>query len=164
MNFRVEPKENKRYLLVDSISNRGSITYKNWFSVSKAKIEINPSKEFYTSKKSIWKSDFYIMQDEKAVLEFNFSWNGSVHINAYFDEQTKKYVLKKKGFWSSDCLLMDDNNHQICTIIPEYKWKNFKTSYQINSFSPLASIENDVLLLSIIHCITLINIMAVAVT
>jgi hypothetical protein len=98
MSFKIEPVNNKKYDLVESNVFKGSIVYQNWYSISKAKILLKSSEEFYTSKKSNWKSDFYIMHGDKAVLEFNFSWNGSVHISSYFDEQTKKYILKEKGF------------------------------------------------------------------
>lgn len=162
MDFKVEPINNKRYNLIKSNTSIGSIIYPNWFSISKAKIILKSSEEFYTSKKSNWKSDFYIMQDEKAVLEFSFKWNGSVHINSYFEEQTKKYILKRKGFWNSDYHLTDEQNKEILSIKPEFKWKNFKTSYQINGLHEINGIENNVMCLSIIHCIKLINIMAAA--
>lgn len=164
MNFKVEPLNNKKYHLVASNVFKGSIVYPNRYSISKAKILLKSSEEFYTSKKSNWKSDFYIMQGDKAVLEFNFSWNGSVQISSYFEKQTQKYLLKRKGLWNSDYLLINEKNDQVCSIKPEFKWKNFKTSYQINILNDTDFTENEVLFLSIIHCIILINTMAAAVT
>lgn len=162
MDFKVEPINNKRYDVIKSNTSIGYIVYPNWFSISKAKIILKSSKEFYTSKKSNWKSDFYIMQGDKAVLEFNFSWKGSVYISSYFEEQTKKYILKRKGFWNSDYHLTDTYNKELFSIKPEFKWKSFKTSYQINGLNDTDFIQNEVLCLSIIHCIILINIMAAA--
>lgn len=162
MNFKVEPSNNKRYDLINSNAFIGSIVYPNYFSISKARLVMKSSEEFYTSKKSNWKSDFYIMHDEKAVLEFNFSWKGSVHISSYFEEKTKKYILKRKGLWNSDYQLIDEYNKELFSITPEFKWKNFKTTYKIKVLHEIDSIENNVLCLSIVHCIKLINTMAAA--
>lgn len=164
MDFKVEPINNKRYDLIKSNTSIGSILYQNLFSVSKAKIILQSTEEFYTSKKSNWKSDFYIMQDEKAVLEFSFKWNGSVHISSCFEEQTQKYILKRKGFWNSDYVLINEKNDIVCSIKPEFKWKKFKTSYHINILNDIDFTQYDVLFLSIIHCIILINTMAAVAT
>lgn len=164
MNFKVEPINNKRYDLIRSNNTSGSIIYQNLFSISKAKIILDSTEEFYTSKKSNWKSDFYVMHNEKAVIEFNFSWNGSVHISSYSEEQTKKYVLKRKGFWNSDYVLINEKNGLVCSVKPEFKWKKFKTSYHINILNDIDFAQYDVLFLSIIHCIILINTMAAVAT
>ena len=104
------------------------------------------------------------MQDEKAVLEFSFKWNGSVHISSCFEEQTQKYILKRKGFWNTDYLLIDENNTEICTIKSNFNWRKFKTSYEINVLNNKDSVQDQVLYLSLIHCTILISTMAAAAT
>lgn len=164
MNFRVEPITNREYHLIQSELVKGSLVYQSWFSISKAKIWLKSFGEFYAAQKSIWKSDFYIMQNDKAVLEFNLNWRGSVQINSYFKEKTQKYILKRKRFWNTNYLLIDENNTEICMVTSEFNWKKFKKSYQINSLSNKDSMPNEVLCLSLIHCIILINTRAAAAT
>jgi hypothetical protein len=164
MIFKVEPINNKEYHLIQSNLFKGSLVYQNWFSISKAKIAIKSLGDFHVAKKSTWKSDFYIMQNNLAVLEFTFNWKGTVQITSHFEKEIKKYVLKRKGFWNTDYFLINENNTEICTIKSEFNWRKFKTSYEINVLESNDSIQDQVLYLSLIHCTILISTMAAAAT
>ncbi|WP_338378581.1 hypothetical protein [uncultured Flavobacterium sp.] len=164
MTFKVEPITSKEYHLIQSNLLKGSLVYTNWFSISKATISIKNLGDFYVAKKSTWKSDFYIMQNDSAVLEFTFNWKGTVQITSHFEKEIKKNVLKRKGFWNTDYLLIDENNTEICTIKSNFNWRKFKTSYEINVLESTDSMQDQVLYLSLIHCTILIRVMAAAAT
>lgn len=164
MTFKVEPINSKEYHLIQSNLLKGSLVYQNWFCISKAKISIKNLGDFLVAKKSTWKSDFYIIQNDLVVLEYTFNWKGTFQITSHFEKDIKKYNLKRKGFWKTDYLLIDENNTEICAIKSEFNWRKFKTSYEINVLDNNDSMQNQVLYLSLIHCIILIRALAASAT
>lgn len=163
MNYKIEPINNKEYHLLQANLMKGSLVYPKWFCISKATIFLKALGDFQIVNKSKWKSDFYVKHKEKNVLEFIFSWRGTIQINSYFEEEIKKYLLRRKGFWNNSYYLIDVNNKEICRIQSKFSWKNFKASYQIETLNNEVSNQNEVLYLSLVHSITLINAMAAAV-
>ncbi|WP_438965735.1 hypothetical protein [Flavobacterium sp.] len=163
MIYEIIPESYKKYNLVQSNQVLGSLNYSSWFNIAKVALEINTLGIFEITRKSSWKSDFYVSKNNKKILEFTFSWNNLLKVTSCLNEEQVVFKLVRKGFWGNKFLLLDENNNEICIILPQSKWKNFKTIYKIEEINTDFYLEKEVLYLSLIHCIVQINAMTAAV-
>ena len=70
----------------------------------------------------------------------------------------KRLQLKRKSIWKSNYVLVDESSRELGVISSSFSWKTWKTNYEIlqnDSFSISEHIE--ILYLSIIHCIIMLN-------
>lgn len=158
MQYLVIAKNYKKLILSKEESIVAEMSYKSWYNYSTPDFKIKNGGNYSIEKPSIWKLDFKIKKSTNLLFEFNFSWNTAVTIISHENGATKRLQLKRKSRWKSNYILSDDSNHQLCTISSEFSWKTWKTNYSISeSVTNPISEHKEILYLSIIHCIIMLN-------
>jgi hypothetical protein len=158
MQYLVTTENYKKLILSKGGSIVAEMNYKSWYNYSTPELKSKNSGSFYVEKPSIWKLDFKIKKGANLLFEFNFNWNTSVTIIFYENDAIKRLQLKRESIWKSNYILIDDSSRQYCRVSSKFSWKTWKTNYDLieNGIIPTSE-HKEILYLSIIHCIIMLN-------
>lgn len=156
--YKIISQNYRKYNLIHNSSIIAQLSYEKWYNHNNPKISIENKTNCSIEKMNIWKSNFKAKIKDKVILEFIFGWNSIIKIN-YIENE----ILKKESFWNSNYIILDGLENQICKIETKYTWRNWKTNYIITNYNFPYTENKELIYLTIIHCIILLNISASAV-
>ncbi len=158
MEYLVTSENYKKLILSKEESIVAEINYKSWYNYTNPELKIKNGGNYSIEKPSIWKLDFKIKKSTNLLFEFNFSWNTSVTIISHENGTIKRFQLKRESIWKSNYILTDDSSRQLCRVTSKFSWKTWKTNHELIENGSIPTSEHkEILYLSIIHCIIMLN-------
>jgi len=128
------------------------------FSQSKAEIIIGSTHLYQIEPKSFWSNTKYLKENGKLLLEFRMRWNGKIEINTYFTANPLTFVFKRKGMFKNSFLLLTDEEREVLSIVPDFKWSKFNYDYTAEVPENLVGLDGlELLIMTSLYCIIYIQ-------
>jgi len=117
-------------VLYDGVDETGRLTFRSRFS-SKADITDSEKQVFSIEPANIWRTAYDIKKGEKIILSFHRKWNGNSLVKTFFDTNNQEYTFKHQGFLKSKYLLLDKDLRKMIEVKPEFNWRKFSYSFNV---------------------------------
>jgi hypothetical protein len=150
--YQVKSVDTKHFRLTQADTEIGLLEYDNWFSF-KAEIILADHTRYAVQPKGFWGTTIEIKNQEQVVLDFKMNWKGQILIRTLFGGPENYYILRQKGLLKSTFVLVHQEEAELLSIEPDFKWTKLNVDYQLatsNAFEQLA--RKELLLLTAIHC------------
>lgn len=150
--YKVNSKNSRNFSLTLDNEKVGDLVYKKWYSFN-AELLMADGKNYQLESKGFWDSKIELKDGTESLLEFKMGWKGIV-INTRFDNKEKHFLLKLKGLLSNKFILLGDDNEELMVAETDFKWKNLRFDYNIETTQQFDNSANaKLLLLTVVHCI-----------
>ncbi|WP_338876819.1 hypothetical protein WBJ53_14295 [Spirosoma sp. SC4-14] len=150
--YKANSLNSQNFSLTFGNKKAGELIYKKWYSFD-AEILLSNGKKYRLEPKGFWDSKIELKDESQTLLEFKMGWKG-ILIKTFFDNKENTYLLTLKGLLSNKFVLLDTNNSELMVAETEFKWNKLSFDYTIETTSHFDNFgNNELLLLTILHCI-----------
>lgn len=111
-------------------SKLGEVRYHKW-SVGKADITLQAGATYMVRPKGFWQTTTEVMQDERVLADYKMTWRKGTELNTYFDTITDTFHFRYRGFWKGRYELQDANGEPVLVVTSSFRWKGFRTEFQL---------------------------------
>ena len=132
----------------------GEIVYPKWYSVT-PEIKLN-NNVYKVERKSVWKLDIEVSENNKALLIFTMNWKGEIEVDDLLN--LKKYTLCKEKWYGNTYQLKNSYQEQLLILEPEVNFKSFMFGYKIKALKEEGSSLLEILsMVYALHYFTVMN-------
>ncbi|MCC7030714.1 MAG: hypothetical protein IT257_10430 [Chitinophagaceae bacterium] len=150
--YKASSRNSRNFDLTKEEMLMGALNYAKWYSF-KADIELADGSNYQLEPTGFWDYKIELKKDGHTLLNFKMGWKGIV-IKTFFGAEEKVYLLKHKGLLSSNYLLLDTTEQELVQIDTDFVWSKLKFDYTLDTSPAFDAIQNnEVLLLTMLHCI-----------
>ncbi|MBL7905852.1 MAG: hypothetical protein JNL22_12590 [Bacteroidales bacterium] len=121
------------------------LVYKNRFS-AKASIHLPDGRTSEVVLTDFWRSISEIRENGKTVLVFRRRWTGRTIIETPDSGSRYTYFFRQKGFFTHRYVLSDKDDRELAVARPQFQWKGFRYSFNLELSDSIRRRENYVLL------------------
>jgi len=128
-SYIIKQEERRLYYLYEGDKIEGKLYFKSW---RKAEILVQNTTLYNIESKGFWSGTKYMKEKGKIVLEFKQNWKGHIVMVSNFNHAEKKYSFHSKGVFKNKYYLYDEEERVVFEVEPHFKWKSFKTEFNIS--------------------------------
>lgn len=151
--YKVKSDDRKKFSFTNNDNLIGDLTYDQRYSLNADILLANGSK-YQIIPKSDFAMTIELKNEENILLTFKMNSKGNITINTKFENVEQHYIFKHRGTWKSTYALLDSEEEELLVIETDFKWDKFDQNYNISTSDTFdKSQNNDILLLTTIHCI-----------
>lgn len=151
-HYQVKSVDTKHFRLTQADTEIGRLEYDSWFSF-KAEIILADHTRYAVQPKGFWGTTIEIKAQEQVLLDFKMNWKGQILIRTLFDGPEDYYIFKQKGLLKNTFILLQQDETELLSIDPNFKWTKLNFDYQLTVSDSLEQLaRKELLLLTAVHC------------
>lgn len=128
------------------------LIYPKWYSFH-ATIQMPQQKSYQLVLSGFWQSTIQLKDEDQVLLEFSLEWKG-ILFRMLNDAHQRQYLLKLKSFTSGQYIMQDLSANELFTITFDFKWRQLKFDYRIESTLTFERLDQkELILLSALHAV-----------
>lgn len=152
--YQVKSVDTTHFKVTQADTEIGLLAYESWFSF-KAEIILADHSRYAVRPKGFWGTTIEIKLLEQVLLDFKMNWKGQILIRTSFGGHEDYYILRQQGLLKSTFVLVHQEETELLRLEPDLKWNSLSYDYRIaasDAFAQLARREQELLLLTAVHC------------
>lgn len=153
MHYSIINKGNRFYEAFSELKESiGTLEYGMW-GVRKAEVASTTAEfKYHLSATGFWQTTIIVNKGDTPFAEIKPVLGRGLQLS--FSGTTQTFMFKKKAAFSTDYKVVDENDRELATVEPHFKWKKFGYDYEIDvQYNTLDEEINLVLPLLLVYCV-----------
>lgn len=147
--YQVKSIAKEPFRLTEGTEDLGTLNYPNWYSTTKAEIQLTGQAEKFELKTpGFWKNNLELWKGDDCIISSKLGWNLGVTLSI----NETDYVLKVKNLGKGIFTLQDETDYELIRIDVNMDWIHAKADFTIEVLRNEELFAPEILLFLVHNC------------